>query len=38
MNYYNNFVEEFDDIEERYELVLGRIRQIAHESVVKQPW
>lgn len=38
MKYYNNFVEEFDDIEERYELVLGRIRQIAHESVVKQPY
>ncbi len=38
MNYYDNFIEEFDDIEERYELVLGRIRQITHESVVKQPY
>lgn len=38
MNYYDNFIEEFDDIEERYELVLGRIRQITHESLVNQPY
>ncbi|MCB6630204.1 aminopeptidase [Coprococcus eutactus] len=38
MNYYDNFIEEFDDIEERYELVLSRIRHITHESVVKQPY
>lgn len=38
MNYYDNFIEEFDDIEERYELVLGRIRQITHETAVMQPY
>lgn len=38
MNYYNNLTEEFDDIEERYELVIHRIRQITHEDVVKMPY
>lgn len=38
MNYYNNQIEEFDDIEERYELVMGRIRQIVHERTVPEPY
>ena len=38
MNYYKNLTEEFDDIEERYELVMHRIRQITHETVVAEPY
>lgn len=38
MNYYKDLVEEFDDIEERYELVMTRIRQITHETVIDEPY
>lgn len=38
MNYYRNQIEEFDDIEERYELVIERIRQIKHETLVAEPY
>lgn len=38
MNYYMNQTEEFDDIEERYELVMERIRQISHEKLVREPY
>lgn len=38
MNYYKNLVEEFEDIEERYELIIDRIRQIGEEAVVKAPY
>lgn len=38
MNYYKNLTEEYDDIEERYELIMERVRQIIHESLVKEPY
>lgn len=38
MNYYRNQTEEFDDIEERYELVMERVRQISHEKLVRKPY
>ncbi|MGN0393868.1 MAG: aminopeptidase, partial [Coprococcus sp.] len=34
MNYYKDCVEEYDDIEERYELMIDRIRQIPEENIV----
>lgn len=38
MNYYKNQIEEFDDIKERYELVMERVRQIVHEKTVAEPY
>lgn len=34
MNYYKDFIMEYEDIEERYELMLERIRQIRNEELV----
>ncbi len=38
MNYYKDCTEEFEDIEERYELMLERIRQIPEEETVPEPF
>jgi leucyl aminopeptidase (aminopeptidase T) len=35
MNYYKDVVEEFQDIEERYELVMDRIKEIPSENMVR---
>lgn len=34
MNYYKDCIQEYDDMEERYELMMERIRQIPDESLV----
>jgi len=38
MNYYKDCIQEYDDMEERYELMMERIRQIPDESFVPGPF
>ncbi len=38
MNYYKDCIEEYDDMEERYGLMMERIRQIPDESLVPLPF